>query len=114
MEEPVMSIPRTLTVLAQDIPYEGRVACEFCRFWYRADENFHECHRNPPTIVPEIAKELEAAFDRGYWPVTTADDWCGYFMPVVTASPDPPPIAKDPGRGMRTRLNAVEGEIPGE
>jgi hypothetical protein len=113
-----MSIPRTLTVLAHDIPYEGRVACEFCRFWEaippgRLDGSDGICRRMPPVPAAIMCDDGDW-YSATQWPGTNRDTWCGEFLPVVTASPDPPPITTDPGRGARARVNAVEGEVPTE
>jgi hypothetical protein len=86
---------------------EGLIACFVCRFW---DGN----HPDPtaPGLVEKEGRCHRYAPAVGGWPATRGEEWCAEFRPLTP--PDPPPIAKDPGRTMRHAVNAVEGEVPGE
>jgi hypothetical protein len=117
---------------------EGLIACFACRFW---DGNHPD--PTAPGLVEKEGRCRRYAPAVGGWPPTKGEDWCAEFLPLTpTPAPNPEavshltpdqiaamqeiirstephecryrPILKDPGRGMRARVNAVEGEVPGE
>lgn len=51
--------------------------CATCKF--RGPEGL--CQRNPPTVAPEywIAAKANISWDRGVWPTTLDDEWCGEY-----------------------------------
>ena len=62
------------------------VKCDTCKFYdehkvngavARGDEGL--CRFNPPVSQP-------SAQDHGLWPVVSGSDWCGHFMPEMTAA----------------------------
>jgi hypothetical protein len=94
----------------------ARPTCSSCRFWDQAhpEAPVGLCRIDPPVIVPlpgDPSGLDENDFFDGRWPVTDEVDWCGRHAWQETPRQ---PIAKDPGRGARARLNAVQGEVPTE
>ena len=70
--------------IANDVPQ-----CKNCRFWfYTGFSNAAECRQSAPTIsakpIPvtrggsRIGHRVE---QRGVWPMTSGDDWCGQHEP---------------------------------
>ena len=57
-------------------------ACRGCRFWRRGWGNTDDgrCHRNPPTIQPDL-DENDFPDYTGRFPEVTAGEWCGEFAP---------------------------------
>jgi hypothetical protein len=55
--------------------------CEICRFWSGGTTPANRCRRYPPVFVE--------AYERGQWPQTKQDDWCGAFGWIGKARVEP-------------------------
>src|SRR5258705_9165918 len=81
--------------------------CKTCRFWHQE----RECHRFPPVIIAryeaiDIDVDLHVKLRShdadngpigGFWPATSANSWCGEWVPerstpvAAPSCPAPPP-----------------------
>ena len=65
---------------ASNIPADCMPMCITCAFFV-PDKNSSvgECHRYPPTILPDDGGGVSFSF-----PLTSADEWCGEFVRYVS------------------------------
>lgn len=47
-------------------------ACKDCEWWGDNYGEWGDCRATPPTF--------RAGTDKGQWPMTGADQWCGHFV----------------------------------
>ena len=61
---------------ASKIPADCMPACRTCAFFVRDKEgDLGECHRLPPTVLPE--DNGGASF---FFALTASDEWCGEYI----------------------------------
>ena len=65
---------------ASKIPDDCMPRCSSCAF-FKADKNgdLGECHRLPPTLLPEADGGVSFSFA-----LTAIDEWCGEFVRYVS------------------------------
>lgn len=60
--------------------------CIDCRTWAQKDLGEGECRAEPPhkiSMVVAYDGETNSYIQRGIWPQTHADDWCGKFFAKI-------------------------------
>ena len=72
---------------------KGRT-CSRCVYWGETDGSLGYCRRYSPRQGTPLEAYLKDTQQRGIWPMTLPDDWCGEFR-AETRTPQARPA--DPG-----------------